>query len=188
MLRYFSSLPPLHLSSFAPHTTRHPVQAPSTEGQVLEAAAEGTRAGAEAGGRRQQHTSEWAGQLLRGLPHLSHHHYAALFPSERCDGAAKPVTHFHTALSSRLSPSHAPPRGGLATCFLKTRDHPEPAMFQHTTHCFRVLVLLNAIIPKFCPSPVSPDISPPCFPLPQDTAKQSGADSGEGDLFSEVTC
>lgn len=169
MLRYFSPLPLLHLSSFAPHTTCHPRTGTLRGG-----------AGARGGCGRDRcrgwggwasaaaHVQEGAWQLLRDLPHLSRDQDVALFPSECHDGAAKPVTHFHTALSSRLSPAHAPPRLGLLPVFSKPEvTQSQPAMFQHTRRCFRVSVLLNAIIPKFCPSPVSPDMSPPCSHRPR---------------------
>lgn len=55
-------------------------------------------------------------------------------------------------------------------------------MFQPTTHCFPGLVLLNTIIPKFWPSPVSPDISPPCRHCP--SIQQSSAELTRG----KVTC
>lgn len=101
--------------------------------------------------------------------------------------AAKPVTYFYTALRFWLSPlSHALPHGGLATCFLKTRHHTEPATFCSVLiTAFRVLVILKSIIPSF-PHLSSPLISHHLLstsPFPQYKAKQSIANLGEGDLF-----
>lgn len=149
MLHYFSPLSPLHLSSFAPHTTCHH-GGPGARGGCGRDRCRGWGGWASAAA----HVQEGAWQLLRDLPHLSRDHDVALFPSECHDGAAKPVTHFHPALSSRLSLARAPPRLDLLPVFSKPEiTQSQPAMFQHTSHCFRVLVLLNAIIPKFCPSP-----------------------------------